>query len=355
MNLKEIQAGTKAIGPAQPVFIVAEMSGNHNQDIKRAFEIIDEAAKAGADAIKLQTYTADTITLDSDKPEFIVEWQGRKVKLFDLYKQAHTPWEWHEKLFAHAKKRGLICFSSPFDSTAVDFLEKLGTPLYKVASPEVVDIPLLEAIGRTGKPVILSRGMATLDELSIAIKTLRKFGTKDIILLQCVSSYPARPEDMHLMNIPDLRKRFGVMVGLSDHTLTNDSAIASVALGARVIEKHMTLKRADGGVDSGFSLEPKEFAALVASVRTVEQAVNGPDYHRSKGEDTESKSRKSLFAAKDIKKGEIFTEKNVRSVRPSAGLPPKYYRQILGQRATRNISFATPLAWSLIEGGQRVR
>src|SRR3989344_4510929 len=347
-----IRLGKKNIGKGEKVFIVAEISGNHNHDIKRALRIIDEAANAGADAIKLQTYTADTITLDSDRPEFIVTWQGKKRTLYELYQEAYTPWEWHKRLFAHAKKRGLVCFSTPFDPTAVAFLEKLKTPLYKVASFEVVDIPLLEAIGKTKKPVIMSRGMATLEELSLAIKTLRKFGTKDIILLQCVSSYPARPEDMHLKNIPDLMKRFNVPVGLSDHTLTNDSAIASVALGARVIEKHMTLKRADGGVDSGFSLEPKEFAALVASVRTVEQAVNGPDYRRSKGEDTESKSRKSLFASTDIKKGEIFTRKNVRSVRPSAGLPPKYYRQILGKRAMRNIPFASPLTWTMIEGGQ---
>lgn len=347
-----IQLGKRNIGEGEKVFIIAEISGNHNHDIKRALRIIDEAADAGADAIKLQTYTADTITLDSDRPEFIVTWQGKKRALHELYKEAYTPWEWHAKLFAHAKKRGLVCFSTPFDPTAVAFLEKLKVPVYKVASFEVVDIPLLEVIGKTKKPVIMSRGMATLDELSLAVKTLRKFGTKDIILLQCVSSYPARPEDMHLMNIPDLRKRFGVMVGLSDHTLTNDSAIASVALGARVIEKHMTLKRADGGVDSGFSLEPKEFAALVSSVRTVEKALTGPEYRRSKGEDTESKSRKSLFAAKNIKKGEIFTWKNIRSVRPGNGLAPKFYRRILGKRAARDIPFATPLALGMVEGGQ---
>ena len=340
-----IRVGKRNIGAGKPVFIVAEISGNHNGDIKRALKIIDAAANAGADAIKLQTYTADTITFKSDAPEFIVRWQGKKRTLYDLYEEAHTPWEWHKQLFAHAKKRGLICFSTPFDSTSVAFLETLKTPLYKVASFEVVDIPLLEAIGKTKKPVIMSRGMSTLDELSLAIKTLRKFGTKDIVLLQCVSSYPARPEDMHLKNIPDLMKRFGVTVGLSDHTLTNDSAIASVALGALVIEKHMTLRRADGGVDSGFSLEPKEFAALVASVRIVEQAMSGPDYRRSKGEDTESKVRKSLFVVKDIKKGERFTEENVRSIRPGNGLPPKHYRTVLDSRATMDISPGTPLSW----------
>src|SRR3989338_4322844 len=338
-----IRVWKRNIGAGKPVFIVAEISGNHNGDITRALEIIDAAADAGADAIKLQTYTADTITFKSDAPEFIVKWQGKKRTLYDLYEEAHTPWEWHKQLFAHAKKRGLICFSTPFDSTSVAFLETLKTPLYKVASFEVVDIPLLEAVGKTKKPVIMSRGMSTLDELSLAIKTLRKFGTKDIVLLQCVSSYPARPEDMHLKNIPDLMKRFGVTVGLSDHTLTNDSAIASVALGALVIEKHMTLKRADGGVDSGFSLEPKEFAALVASVRIVEKAVTGPEYGRGKGENIEAKSRKSLFASTDIKKGERFTSENVRSIRPGAGMAPKYYRSILGKRAARDLKRATPL------------
>jgi len=344
-----IKVGTRVIGPKQPVFIIAEISGNHNHDINRALAIIDAAADAGADAIKLQTYTADTITIDSDRPEFLVTWQGKKRTLYELYKEAYTPWEWHKELFAHAKKRGLVCFSSPFDPTAVAFLKKLNASLYKVASFEVVDIPLLEEIGKTKKPVIISRGMATLDELGLAVKTLRKFGTKDIVILQCVSSYPARPEDMHLKNIPDLMKRFkNVTVGLSDHTLTNDSAIAAVALGARVIEKHMTLKRADGGVDSGFSLEPKEFAALVASVRTVEKAMTGPSYKRSKGEDTESKVRKSLFVVQDIKKGERFTKENVRSIRPGSGMEPKFYRSVLGKRATRDITHATPLQQDLV-------
>lgn len=345
---KTIKIGARAIGPGQPVFMIAEISGNHNHDINRALAIIDAAADAGADAIKLQTYTADTITLDSDRPEFIVKWQGKKKTLYELYQEAYTPWEWHERLFAHAKKRRLVCFSSPFDPTSIAFLEKLAAPLYKVASFEVVDIPLLEAIGKTKKPVIMSRGMATLEELSLAIRTLRKFGTKDIVLLQCVSSYPARPEDMNLKNIPDLMKRFKVMAGLSDHTLTNDSAIASVALGARVIEKHMTLKRADGGVDSSFSLEPQEFAALVRSVRTVEQAIGGPEYRRGKGETSESKFRRSLFVVKDMKKGERFTSENMRSIRPGNGMAPKFYRAVIGKRAARDIKRATPLQKNLI-------
>jgi N-acetylneuraminate synthase len=343
----------KTIGPGHPVFMIAEMSGNHNNDLKRAHAIIDAAANAGADALKLQTYTADTITLNSDRPEFQLTWQGKTRTLYDLYKEGTTPWEWHAELFTHARERGMVPFSSPFDTTAVDFLEGLDAAIYKVASFEVVDIPLLEAIGKTGKPVIISRGMSTFEELELAIKTLRDFGTKDLIVLQCVSAYPAKPEDMNLTMIPYLAERFGVMAGLSDHTLTNDSAVAAAALGARVIEKHMTDARAAGGVDSEFSLEPAEFAALVASVRVVESALGKVSDARATRESGEARFRKSLFASADIKKGELFTEKNVRSVRPGAGLAPKYYRSILGKRATQDIAFATPLAWALIEGGQQ--
>lgn len=347
-----IKIGTRAIGPGQPVFMIAEMSGNHNRDITRALAIIDAAADAGADALKLQTYTADTITLNSDRPEFSLTWQGKTRTLYELYQEGTTPWEWHRELFAHARERGMVPFSSPFDTTAVDFLEGLGAEIYKVASFEVVDIPLLEAIGKTGKPVIMSRGMATFEELELAIKTLREFGTKDIVLLQCVSAYPAKPEDMNLTMIPYIAERFGVMAGLSDHTLDNDSAIAAVALGARAIEKHMTDARAEGGVDSEFSLEPAGFAALVKSVRVVESALGKPTDARGERESGEARFRKSLFAAADIKQGEVFTEKNVRSVRPSAGLPPKYYHQVLGKHATQDIPFATPLAWTMVEGGQ---
>lgn len=352
MPTTEIKVGNRIIGPGHPVFMIAEMSGNHNNDLKRAHAIIDAAADAGADALKLQTYTADGITLNSDRPEFQLEWQGKKRTLYELYQEGSTPREWHAELFAHARERGMVPFSSPFDPTAVDFLETLDTPLYKVASFEVVDIPLLERIGKTGKPVIMSRGMATFEELELALKTLREFGTPDIVVLQCVSAYPAKPEDMNLTMIPYLATRFDVMTGLSDHTLTNDSAIASVALGARVIEKHMTDARAAGGVDSEFSLEPAEFAALVKSVRTVEAALGSPSDARGERESGEARFRKSLFAAADIKKGEVFTEKNVRSVRPGAGLPPKYYRQILGKHATEDIAFATPLSWPLVEGGE---
>ena len=350
--MKTIQIDSRKIGPNEPVFIIAEMSGNHNQDINKARALIDAAKSAGADAIKLQTYTADTITLNASSPEFIVKWQGRDRTLYDLYSEAHTPWEWHEELFRYAKSCGLICFSSPFDATAVAFLETLHAPAYKVASFEVVDIPLLEAIGKTRKPVIISRGMATLDELELAITSLKKAGASDIVVLQCVSAYPAEPADMHLKTIPDLTRRFSLQAGLSDHTRTNDSAIAAVALGATVIEKHLTLDRSEGGPDAEFSLEPDEFASLVRSIRVVEKAVGEPCYERGKDEAALLPFRKSLFAANPIKKGELFTEKNVRSVRPGAGLAPKYYHDIIGKRSTRDIPFATPLAWDLVEGGK---
>ncbi len=341
----------REVGHGSPVFIVAELSGNHGGRIAHAKRIIDAAAKAGADAVKLQTYTPDTITIDSDRPEFVIKsrnkaWRGKT--LHQLYGEATTPWAWHKELFAHAKKRGLICFSTPFDQTAVTFLEKLNTPVHKVASFEVVDIPLLEAVGKTKKPVIISRGMSTLKELALAVKTLKKFGTKDIVILQCISAYPAEANEMHLANIPDLRKRFGVMTGLSDHSQSNDVAVAATALGACVIEKHLTLQRKDGGPDAAFSLEPREFAALVRSVREVEVAVGKPSYTLGKREKENLIFRKSLFVVEDIKKGERFTPKNVRSIRPGNGMAPKFYRSILGKRATRDIKRATPLSKKLV-------
>ncbi len=337
----------RKIGDGHPVFIVAEISGNHNQDISRAKAIIDAAHDAGADAVKLQTYTADTITMDSDRPEFVVkagrDWKGKT--LHQLYQEAYTPWEWHAELFEYAQKKGLICFSTPFDPTAVDFLEKIGNPLYKVASFEVVDIPLLEKIAATKKPVIMSRGLANVEEIALAVSTLKKYGTKDIIILQCVSAYPAEGKDMNLATIPDLRKRFKVSSGLSDHSMDNAPAIASVALGATVIEKHLTLKRADGGPDSSFSLEPAEFRELVRAVRRVEEAIGVPSYKLSNDEKGHADNRKSLYVAADIKKGEKFTPENVRSIRPGFGLAPKHYRAVLGKRASKDIARATPLSW----------
>lgn len=349
--------GGRNIGDGEPVFIVAEVSGNHNGDIRRALKIIDAAADAGVDAVKLQTYTPDTMTIDSDREEFIVRsnpaWRGKT--LYQLYGEASTPWAWHKKLFAHAKKRGLICFSTPFDTSSVDFLENLKQPIYKVASFEVVDIPLLECIGKTKKPVIMSRGMASIDEIKLAIKTLKKFGTPEVILLQCVSAYPAKPENMNLSMIPDLRKRFKVLTGLSDHSLSHDVAVAAVALGACVIEKHITLARADGGPDAAFSLEPREFAELVTSVRLVERAIGTPSYKRSESEKENIMFRKSLYVVRNIKKGEKFSPDNVRSIRPGNGLAPKFYREVLGKRAAKDIARATPLRRNVIASGKKTK
>lgn len=350
-SMQSMKVGKKRIGQGASVFIVAELSGNHNGNIRHALRIIDAAADAGADAIKLQTYTPDTITLNSDRPEFTIKSKNKawsNKTLYELYGEAMTPWEWHKKLFAHARKRGLICFSSPFDPTAVTFLQKLGNPIFKVASFEVVDIPLLEVIGRTRKPVIMSRGMATEAELRLAVATLRKFGTKEIVILQCVSAYPAESKDMHLANIPDLARRYKVAAGLSDHTLNNDVSVAAVALGAVVIEKHLTLRRGDGGPDASFSVEPAEFAALVRSVRATEAAVGKPSYALSADEKTNLTFRKSLFVVQDVKKGEHFTRENVRSIRPGHGLPPKLYRAVLGKRTARDIKRGTPLRKGLI-------
>ena len=345
-----LKIGRRLIGPGQPVFIVAEMSGNHNQDINRAFKIIDAAAEAGADAVKLQTYTADTITIDSDKDYFKVKvkgaWAGQT--LYQLYQQAYTPWEWQPKLKEYAESKGLILFSTPFDSTAVDFLEKMRVKLYKVASFEVVDIPLLKRIARTRKPVIMSRGMASLEELKLAIRTLRKNGTPQVAILQCVSSYPAKTEEMNLRTIPNLIRKFGVVAGLSDHGLDETVPIISVAVGASIIEKHLTLCRADGGPDAEFSLEPAELKSLVRSVRQVEKTLGGSFYGTTKSEAEMVVYRKSLFAVADIKKGEKFTKKNVRSIRPGYGLKPKYYDKVIGKKAKIDIERGTPLGWNLV-------
>lgn len=353
MKIKPIKIktpeGWRLIGPGQPVFIVAEMSGNHNGDIKRAYKIIDAAAKAGADAIKLQTYTPDTMTIDCNKKWFMVKgelWGGQT--LYDLYKTAYTPWVWQPKLKAYAEKKGLVCFSTPFDETAVDFLEKMDVQLYKVASFEVVDIPLLERIGRTKKPVLMSRGMASLEELKLALKTLKKFGCPQVVVLHCVSSYPAIPEQMNLATIPDLQKKFKVPVGLSDHTLSNDVSVAGVALGACVIEKHFTLKRADGGPDAAFSLEPAEMEQLVVASRVAEKAIGYPIYKIGKRESENMVFRRSLFVVNDIKKGEKLSRQNVRCIRPGYGLAPKYLEQVLGKKVKENILRGTPLSLKML-------
>ncbi len=340
----------RSIGENQPVFIIAELSANHGHNFDKALKLIDAAEEAGVDAIKLQTYTADTMTIDSDKEYFRVKvndaWSGQT--LYGLYKKAYTPWDWHLKLKEYAEKRGLVFFSTPFDNTAVDFLEKMNVPLYKIASFEVVDIPLLQRIGRTKKPVIMSRGMASIEEIDLAIKTLRDFGCPDIIILQCISSYPAKPEEMNLATIPDISKRFSVVSGLSDHSLSDVTAIAAVALGAKVIEKHLILSRKEGGPDANFSLEPEEFKQLVALVRETELSIGKANYNLGNKESENIVFRKSLFVVENVKKGEKFTAKNVRSIRPGHGLLPKYFDEIIGKIAISDIEKGTPLLWNLI-------
>ncbi|MCD4761440.1 pseudaminic acid synthase [bacterium] len=354
-NIKIITPkGKRIIGPNQPVFIIAEMSGNHNRSYERALKIMDAAIKAGVDAIKLQTYTPDTITINCDKKYFQVKvndaWAGQS--LYNLYKKAYTPWDWQPKLKKYAEKKGELVFSTPFDNSAVDFLEKMDVKLYKIASFEVVDIPLLKRIGQTKKPVIISRGMASLKEIELAIKTLVDNGTPQVAILHCVSSYPATPKQMNLATIPDIAKRFNVVSGISDHSLDSSGGIAvpvaSIPLGASIIEKHLTLKRSDGGPDAAFSLEPNELKQLVKSVREIEKAIGAPTYKIGKKESENAIFRKSLFVVRNIKKGEKLTKRNIRSIRPGYGMEPKYYDIIIGKTVVDNIEKGTPLTWKLI-------
>ena len=344
---KTIKIGNREVGPGKPCFVIAEMSGNHNQSYERAEELVRAAAKAGADAIKLQTYRADTITLDSDKPYFRTGeqslWSG--TTLYKLYEEAYTPWEWQPKLKKLADELGILCFSSPFDETSVDFLEEMDVPAYKIASFEICDIPLLKKVARTGKPIIMSTGIATMGDIERAIETCHEEGNDDVILLKCTSEYPAPFSEMNLKMIPNMAETFGCPSGLSDHSLGDEVAIAAVAQGACVIEKHMTLKRAEGGVDSAFSMEAEEMAAMVERIRHVEEALGVVDYRLTEVQKREKKGQRSLFATKDIKAGEIFTPENVKSVRPGAGLHTMYYEEILGKKATRDIEFADPLSF----------
>ncbi|MDP2167686.1 MAG: pseudaminic acid synthase [Thermodesulfovibrionales bacterium] len=339
----------RRIGPGYPVFVIAEMSGNHNQDFDEAVRIIQAAKGAGADAIKLQTYTADTLTIDSDSEYFRIKgtlWEGQT--LYSLYKKAYTPWEWHPKLKEAAQEAGIILFSTPFDKTAVDYLEKMEVPAYKIASFELVDIPLIEYAASKGKPMIMSTGMATLDEIKEAVDAARGAGAKDIALLKCTSAYPAPPEEMNLRTIADLSERFGVVSGLSDHSMGIAVPAASVALGASIIEKHLTLSRAKGGPDSAFSLEPSEFAAMVETVRVAEKAVGAVHYGLTEKEEKSKVFRRSLFVVKDVKAGDIFTEDNVRSIRPGHGLKPKHIKDVLGKKASKDIKKGTPLDQSML-------
>lgn len=351
MNTKLFEIGNKKIGPGQPVFIVAELSGNHNQSFERAKELVKAACEAGADAIKSQTYTPDTLTINCDKEWFQVKvneaWAGQT--LYSLYKTAYTPWAWLPEMKKIAESYGVPFFSSIFDETAVDFCEKMGFSAYKIASFEVVDIELLKKVASTRKPVIISRGMASLEELELALATLRENGTPQIAILHCVSSYPALPEEMNLATIPDIKKRFPeAAVGLSDHTLGISAAVASVVLGASIIEKHFTLRRADGGPDAGFSLEPAELKTLVQTVREVEKAIGQVQYGSGQKEAENIIFRRSLFVVKNIKTGERFSRENVRSIRPGYGLPPKCLPEVLRKRAAKDIEWGTPLTWDLI-------
>lgn len=340
----------RRIGPGCPVYVVAEISANHNRDFDQALRMVRAAKDAGADALKLQTYTPDTITLRSDREHFRIGggtlWDGRT--LHDLYSEAYMPWEWQPKLKAEAGKIGLELFSSAFDATAVDFLEKMDVPVHKVASFELVDLPLIEKMARTGKPLILSTGMATLEEIEEAVATARGAGARQIALLKCTSAYPSPPEAMNLRTIPDLAQRFQVPVGLSDHTMGIAVPAAAVALGACIVEKHFTLSRAVPGPDSAFSLEPAEFKAMVEAVRTAERALGGVHFGPSGEEGKSRVFRRSLFVVEDVKAGEKFTEKNVRSIRPGNGLHTRHLKEVLGRAATRDIPRGTPLSWELI-------
>jgi len=336
----------RAIGEGTSVYIVAEMSGNHQQDFDAAVKIIEAAKAASVDAIKLQTYTPDTITIDSDNEYFRIEgtiWNGRN--LHDLYGEAFTPWEWQPKLKEIANNLGLDLFSTPFDDTAVDFLEEMDVPAYKIASFEVVDLPLIRRIARTGKPTIMSTGMATLAEIDEAVQTFQGAGGGLLALLKCNSAYPAPPEEMNLQTIPNMAEAFGLPVGLSDHTLGIEVPVAAVALGACIIEKHICLSRSVPGPDSAFSLEPGEFKAMVDAVRTTEQALGHVHYGPGEQESKSRDFRRSLFVVKDIKSGEIFTNENVRSIRPGYGLHPRYFDIVIGKRACQDVKRGTPLRW----------
>ena len=349
MEIIDIQ--NKKIGTDYPPFVLVEMSGNHNQSLERALEIVEAAAKTGAHGLKLQTYTADTMTLNINEGEFYIDdpnslWKGNS--LYKLYQQAYTPWEWHKPIFDRCKELGMIGFSTPFDSTAVDFLESLEVPCYKIASFENTDLPLIRKVASTGKPMIISTGMATVAELDETVRTAREAGCKDLILLKCTSSYPATPENTNILTIPHLRELFDVQVGLSDHTMGVGVAVASVALGATFIEKHFTLSRADGGVDSAFSMEPEEMRQLVIESERAWQSLGKVHYGVTQAEKKSLAFRRSLYVTKDMKAGDVFTIDNLKAVRPGNGLPPKYYDILLGKLTKQDLKQGTPLSWEFI-------
>ena len=332
-------------------FIIAEMSGNHNHSLERALQIVDAAAESGVDALKLQTYTADTLTIDKSDGEFFISdpnnlWKGES--LYSLYQKAYTPWEWHKAIFDRCKEKGIICFSTPFDFTAVDFLEELDCPIYKIASFENIDIPLIKRVAQTGKPMIVSTGMASISELDDLVRTAKENGCQDLTLLKCTSSYPATPEGTNLLTIPHMKELFKCNVGLSDHTLGIGAAVASVALGATVIEKHFTLSRADGGVDAAFSMEPAEMAQLVRECNIACEALGEVSYEMQEQEKKSVVFRRSLYIVEDMKAGDVITDNNMRCIRPGLGLSPKYYEELLGRKVAKDISKGTAIKWDLI-------
>ncbi|WP_341891840.1 pseudaminic acid synthase [Variovorax sp. YR752] len=346
-----IRIAGREIGPHARPYLIAEMSGNHNRSLERALAIVDAAAASGADAIKLQTYTADTMTLDIHAPGFVIDnpkspWAGRQ--LHELYAEAATPWEWHAPIMARAKALGLHCFSTPFDDTAVDFLESLDVPAYKIASFELIDLALIRRVAATGKPLIISTGMATLSEIDDAVRAARGAGCRELVLLKCTSTYPAAPTDSNIRTIPALRDAFGCEAGLSDHTLGCGVAVASVALGATLIEKHFTLARAEGGVDSAFSLEPAEFAMLRTETERAWQSLGQVNFQPTASEGGSTQFRRSLYIVKPVKAGELLTRDNVRAIRPGYGLAPKHLEQLLGCRVVKDAGAGTPLAWELV-------
>jgi pseudaminic acid synthase len=345
----EIQIGNRLVGPGQAPFIIAEMSGNHNQSLERALQIVDAAAASGAHAIKLQTYTADTMTLNLSHGEFFIDdekslWRGNS--LYDLYKVAHTPWDWHRPIFDRAKQHGMLCFSTPFDESALDLLEDLGAPCYKIASFENTYIPLIKKVARLKKPIIISTGMASLGELAETVEAVKAEGNDQLILLKCTSTYPSTPENTNLLTIPHMRELFDVQVGLSDHTMGCGASVAAVALGATVVEKHFTLDRKDGGVDSAFSLEPAELKMLVEESQRAWLAMGHVKYGSLAAEKNSLKFRRSIYVSKDIRNGERITPENIRCIRPGLGLPTKYYEEVLGKFATVDLKAGTPLHMS---------
>jgi N-acetylneuraminate synthase len=349
--MKSIVIQNRTIGRHAEPFIIAEMSGNHNRSLDRALQIVDAAASTGAHALKLQTYTAETMTLDIKEGRFFIADKNslwKETSLYALYQQAYTPWEWHEAIIERCRKHNMICFSTPFDETSIDFLERLDVPAYKIASFENNHLPLIQKAASTGKPLIISTGMATIAELDEAVRAAREAGCRDLILLKCTSSYPSTPADSNLLTIPHMRELFDVQVGVSDHTLGIGVSIAAVGLGACVIEKHFTLSRSDGGVDSAFSMEPEEMRLLVEESRKAWQALGSITYARSEKEAASAVFRRSIYVVKDMRAGDVFTVDNVRIIRPDGGLPPKHFKDILGMKARVDLKRGTPLEWEKV-------